>query len=276
MYEIFMIIGSLIRIFHTLCFLIQQPFILINQFSNLITNLDNNFVTMGFNISFIFTLKKFNVMQLVISTVKEGTFLFMKKGVLFEILTRVSGSKLILLQNFSHLLYYFMDFISVIGTCKDSLASASHSDLISKFPESLWATGHKNVVLWVQKGVLEIWLHFNFINSPSTLYRYALICLFVYLFISWLFYSFIYLSIPFNVSNMVPNFIPLFEFWSISIISFICIHSAILNPFLGCLLYFKFRLLWYVHFAIHLLGFQESFGIKIIKIVHWGVYQYWS
>ena len=57
-----------------------------------------------------------------------------------------------------HILYYFMDFISVIGTCKDFLASASHSDLMSKFPESLWTTVYKTLLLWVQTGLHEIWL----------------------------------------------------------------------------------------------------------------------
>ena len=62
----------------------------------------------------------------------------MKKGFLLKNLIRVIGLKLILLQGLINVSYYYMDFIFIIGTCKDSLASASHSELTSKFSESLW------------------------------------------------------------------------------------------------------------------------------------------
>ena len=92
-----------------------------------------------------------------------------------------------------HLLYYFMDFISVTGTCKDSLASALHSDLMSKFPESLWATVYKTSVLWVQKGDLAV---VQLLNFSLTLYRYVLIYSLIYLFMCFfILYSFVYLLI---------------------------------------------------------------------------------
>ena len=58
-----------------------------------------------------------------------------------------------------YVLYYCMAFMSVNGTCEDSLAFAPCSGLMSKFSDSVGAT----LLLWVQKGFLEIWLEYNFI-----------------------------------------------------------------------------------------------------------------
>ena len=70
-----------------------------------------------------------------------------------------------------HILYYCMDVILVIGTCEDFLAFASHSELMSKFPDSVWAT----LVLWVQKDFLRSgW------NSTLLSINFVQVCAFLF------------------------------------------------------------------------------------------------
>ena len=72
----------------------------------------------------------------------------------------------------------------------------------------MWATFYNTVVLWVQKGLLDIWMEFNFTKFPLALYRYALIysIAFIYIFIFLHVDSFIFLFfILFNISNMIAK-----------------------------------------------------------------------
>ena len=97
-----------------------------------------------------------------------------------------------------HVLYYCMEFISVIGICEYSLAFASCSGLMSKFSELVCAT----LILWVQKGHLQIWLEFNLI--------FMQVCTYLFLYLVILYFSMIYFIV--DSIGIIPLIICLYLF----------------------------------------------------------------